>query len=129
MLDDVRELFARHGLIDLFDWFEDVMPVGGEIQLVRGNYAGPVPPILVVDGNLHGEALQLTGVLVVLGNVAARDVLASGAVFVKGDLVVSGECACTPTVDLYCQTLRAKALVGEDLDGVHAVARELHSAE
>jgi hypothetical protein len=84
-----------------------------------------VSPILVVDGNLHGEALQLTGVVVVMGNVTARDVLAGGAIFVRGDILLSGECTCTPTVDLYCQTLRATALVGEDLDGVHAVTREV----
>jgi hypothetical protein len=147
--DDVRELFARHGQDDVYDWVEDILDQidqrrenhpderVAEIELVRGDLevadlSRKSPFILVVDGNLHstGDLDFATGpyqqsLVVVMGEVTARHFrFNSGAsVFIHRNLTLTGECFGDhgdESADLYCQKLAARALILDHVTGVNA---------
>ncbi|MEO8844404.1 MAG: hypothetical protein ABI591_06180 [Kofleriaceae bacterium] len=137
--DDVRELFVRHGQVDVFDWVEDILDqLDGrranhrvaEIELVRGDLevadlSRESPFILVVDGNLRatGDLDFATGSLVVvMGEVTARNFRFGGSVFINRNLTLTGDCFGDhgdESAVLYCQKLSARALLLDHVTGVH----------
>jgi hypothetical protein len=119
--DDVRDLFTRENLPDVYDWAEDVL--GDVIEIVRGDLDLAVlvtPATLVVDGNLRVTGdIEVTGLLIVMGEVTAHDLLCTGSTFVQRDVTLTGKCTAGDAAALYCQTLDAPELVG-DPSRVHA---------
>jgi hypothetical protein len=119
--DDVRDLFTREGLSDVYDWAEDVL--GDVIEIVTGDLDLAVlvtPATLVVDGNLRVTGdIEVSGLLIVMGDVTAHAFRCTGSAFVQRDLTLAGTCTTGDAAALYCQTLDAHELVG-DPSRIHA---------
>lgn len=121
--DEVRDLFTREGLPDVFDWAEDVL--GDVIEIVRGDLDLAVlvtPATLVVDGNLRVTGdIEVSGLLIVMGEVTAHDFHCTGSAFVQRDVTLAGRCVAGDAAALYCQTLEGE-IVG-DASRVHTAQR------
>jgi len=117
--DDVRALFTRHDLPDVYDWAEDVL--GDVSEIVTGDLELAVlvtPAALVIDGNLRVTGdIEVSGLLIVMGDVTAHDFHCTGSAFVQRSLTLTGTCVAGDVAALYCQTLNAHELVGDPSRG------------
>lgn len=112
--DDVRELFTRHGLPDVFDWAEDLL--GDVIEIVSGDVELAVlvtQAALVVDGNLRISGdIEVSGLLIVMGDVTAHDLRCTGSAFVQRGVTLTGTCFVGDAAAVYCQILEAREVIG-----------------
>ncbi|HEY0250771.1 MAG TPA: hypothetical protein VGC41_04560 [Kofleriaceae bacterium] len=146
--DDIRQLFENHGEPDVFDWVEEVLDRidqraethPDEPKAVAEILVGdqtvedvklPSPYIYIVDGSLRGRNLDFgtdvyeQSLVIVMGDVEAVNFkFDSGAnVFIKGDLKLRGALFGhhgDGGADLYCQMLRARAVLLDHVTGLNA---------